>query len=113
MIYLPVFLFAIAAAGGLTLVIMRFSGRGLPWPVVIAHGVFAASGLVALIINVFSDTRNFLMNLALLLFLVAAIGGFTLLNFHLRKEKQPKSLIFIHGAVAIVSYILLIVSIFG
>ncbi len=27
MIYLPIVLFAIAAAGGLTLVIMKFSGR--------------------------------------------------------------------------------------
>jgi len=38
--------------GGLTLVIMKFSGKGLPWPIVIGHGIFAASGLIVLIISV-------------------------------------------------------------
>ncbi|NLN38599.1 MAG: hypothetical protein GX155_03290 [Smithella sp.] len=113
MIYLPVLLFAIAAVGGLTLVVMKFSGRGLPWPLVIAHGVFAASGLIILVINVFSAQQNFLMNLSLVLFLVAAIGGFTILNFHMRKKKQPGILIFIHATVAVISYILLLISVFG
>lgn len=90
MIYVPIVLFAIAAAGGLTLVIMKLSGKGLPWPIVIGHGIFAASGLIALIINVFQNTQNFLMNLALVLFLIVAIGGFIVLSFHLRKKKTTQ-----------------------
>jgi len=46
-----VVLFAVAAVGGLTLAIMKFSGKGLRWPIVIGHGVFAAAGLIALIRN--------------------------------------------------------------
>jgi hypothetical protein len=111
MIYVPIILFTIAAAGGLTLVIMKFNGKGLPWPLVIGHGIFAASGLIALIINVFQNTQNFLMNLALVLFLIVAIGGFTVLSFHLRKKKQPNSLILIHGAAAVISFTLLIIAV--
>jgi hypothetical protein len=111
MIYVPIILFAIAAAGGLALIIMKFSGKGLPWPLVIGHGIFAASGLIALIINVFQNTQIFLMDLALVLFLVVAIGGFTVLSFHLRKKKQPNSLILLHGATAVISFILLIIAV--
>jgi hypothetical protein len=111
MIDVPIVLFAIAAAGGLTLVIMKFSGKGLPWPLVIGHGLFAASGLVVLIINVFQNTQIFLMNLALALFLITAIGGFTVLSFHLRMKKQPNSLILVHGAAAVISFVLLIIAV--
>jgi hypothetical protein len=109
--YLPIILFAIAAVGGLTMVVMKFSGKGLPWPVVIGHGIFAASGLVALIANVFEDRQNSLMNLSLVLFLITAIGGFTVLSFHLRKKAQPNSLIIIHGSAAVISFILLIIAV--
>jgi len=111
MIYLPVVLFAIAAAGGLTLAVMKFSGKGLPWPIVIGHGVFAAAGLVALIGNVVWNSQIFLMNLALVLFLVVALGGFTLLFFHLRKKKQPNVLIAIHGGAAVITFLLLIIAV--
>lgn len=111
MIYVPIVLFAIAAAGGLILVIMKLSGKGLPWPLVIGHGIFAASGLIALIINVFQNTQNILMNLALVLFLIVAIGGFIVLSFHLRKKKQPNSLILVHGMAAVISFILLIIAV--
>jgi hypothetical protein len=111
MIDVPIVLFAIAAVGGLTLVIMKFSGKGLPWPLVIGHGLFAASGLIVLIINVLQNTQIFLMNLALALFLITAIGGFTVLSFHLRKKKQPNSLILIHGAAAVTSFVLLIIAV--
>jgi len=111
MIYVPIVLFAITAAGGLILVIVKLSGKGLPWPLVIGHGIFAASGLIVLIINVFQNTQNFLMNLALALFLIAAIGGFTVLSFHLRKKKQPNSLILIHGMAAVISFVLLIIAV--
>ncbi|PKN83610.1 MAG: hypothetical protein CVU51_12070 [Deltaproteobacteria bacterium HGW-Deltaproteobacteria-1] len=111
MIYLPVVLFAIAAVEGLTLAIMKFSGKGLRWPVVIAHGIFAAAGLIALIGNVVQNSQIFLMNLALVLFLIAALGGFTLLSFHMRKKKPPNALILIHGGAAVISFILLIIAV--
>ncbi len=110
MIYWPVILFAIAAVGGLTLGIMKFSGKDLPWSVVIGHGIFAAAGLIVLIIYVLENTNNILMDISLVLFLITAIGGFIVLSFHLRKMKQPDKLILIHGSAAIISFILLLIA---
>jgi len=52
-----------------------------------------------------------MMNLALVLFLIVAIGGFTLLSFHLRRKRQPGALILIHGGAAVVSFVLLIIAV--
>lgn len=111
MIYVPIVLFAIAAVGGLTLFVMKLSGKSLPWLIVILHGLFAASGLIVLIINVYQNTQIFLMNLALVLFIIVAIGGFTVLSFHLSNKTQPMSLIMIHGGAAVISFILLIIAV--
>lgn len=45
---------------------------------------------------------------ALVLFLLVAIGGFTLLSFHLRKKSLPIPLILVHGGVAVVAFLMLL-----
>jgi len=97
MLYLPVVLFAIAALGGVMLVWLKFSGKDLPWSLIIGHGLFAAAGLVALIANVMQNSGIALMNVCLILFLIVAIGGFTLFSFQLRKKALPNAIILIHG----------------
>ncbi|MRR17118.1 MAG: hypothetical protein EG826_11740 [Deltaproteobacteria bacterium] len=108
MMYLPVVLFAIAAVGGMALVTMKFSGKDLPWVLIIGHGLFAAAGLVALIANVTQNPTVALANTALVLFLIAAVGGFVLFSFQVRKKALPNALILIHGGVAVVSFLLLL-----
>lgn len=112
MIYLPVLFFAIAAIGGLALATMKFTGKGLPMPLAIAHGLFAATGLVFLIANVIMDSSNMLMNISLALFAAAALGGFTLFSFHVRKKKTPDMLIYVHGTAAVTSFIVLLLAVF-
>lgn len=46
----------------------------------------------------------------LALFLVAAVGGFTLLSFHLRGRSLPSALIIGHGLVAVTAFIVLLLS---
>ena len=111
MVYLTIILFAIAALGGVTLAVMKMSGRELPMPIVIGHGIFAACGLVALIIMVAQSRENSLMNGSLLLFLITAVGGFTLLSFHLRNKPHPLSLIGAHGLLAVISFIIFLISV--
>ncbi len=111
MIYLPIVLFAIAAIGGVTLVWLKFSGKDLPWFVIIGHGLFAAAGLVALIANVVQNSGIALMNVCLILFLIVAVGGFTLFSFQLRKKALPNAIILVHGGVAVISFLLLIIAV--
>ena len=45
-------------------------------------------------------------------FVIAAIGGFVLFSYHLRREALPKSYVVGHGTVAVVSFIILLLAIF-
>ena len=113
MTYLPVILFAIAAIGGLALVYLKFSGQVIPMSLALVHGLFAAAGLVALIVNVYRNTAINMMNISLALFVIVAIGGFILFSFYVRKKELPNALIAIHGSGAIISFVLLLITVFA
>ena len=113
MTYLSVVLFAVAAVGGATLVVRKFTGKGMPLSLAAVHGIFAAAGLITLAASVYNNSSNKLMNISLILFLIVALGGFILLSYHLRKKAHPVALIGIHGAGAVVSFLLLLAAVFG
>lgn len=109
--YLPIGLFAIAALGGVTLAVMKFMGKQLPIPLAILHGIFAAAGIVTLALNVVQTRTNTAMNVSLLLFILAAAGGFMLFSQDLMKKRQPGLLIGAHALTAVVSFVLLLASV--
>ena len=95
-------LFAIAAVGGLVIAVMRFKGK--PYPpmgLALVHGAVAAAGLVALIALVVQRQQASTATMALVLFIVAALGGFALFFHHLRKVALPKWLVVVHALVAV------------
>lgn len=105
-------LFAIAALGGVIMALIRFSGHPYPpMALAIIHGLFAAAGLIALIMVVFGGGMTLLPKIALVLFIGAAIGGFAMLSSHLKSQPLPISYVVIHGLVAVIAFVLLIVSI--
>jgi hypothetical protein len=106
---LALVLFALAAVGGVVLAAIRFSGKPYP-PLALAvvHGVFAASALIALIVAVANAAAPSLAKIALVLFLVAAVGGFVLFFKHLQKAELPRGLIIVHALIAIVAFVLLL-----
>lgn len=102
-------LFAIAAVGGIILAAIRF--RGQPYPplaVALIHGAVAAAGLVALLVAVAQGTATSLATAAFILFIVVALGGFVLFANHLRKVALPIWLVLVHGAAAVVAFLLLL-----
>ena len=106
-------LFAVAALGGVVMAAMRFGGRELPpMALAVVHGLFAASGLVALILFVINSTASTLALVALVGFVIAALGGFMLFASHLRGQALPINYVVIHGAGAIVSFVILLAAIF-
>ncbi len=104
-----VVLFAIAALGGVVMALMRFSGRDYP-PMALAlvHGLFAAAGLVALFLVAFAPGVAMTAKIALFVFLGAAIGGFVLFSYHLKRRALPISYVVVHGLVAVIAFVLLI-----
>jgi hypothetical protein len=111
---LAAILFAVAAIAGLTIAFIRLNGRDFPpmW-LALLHGAFAASGLVALAMVVIGGGAAQPARIALGGFVLAALGGFFLFSFHLRRRALPVPLIAIHGLVAVVAFALLLAAILG
>jgi hypothetical protein len=108
-----VILFAIAAVGGVLMAAMRFGGRELPpMGLAIVHGLFAAAGLVTLILAVVGANASWAAIVAVIGFVVAALGGFMLFSYHLRRQALPVNYVVIHGAGAVISFVILLVAVF-
>ena len=101
--------FAVAALGGITLAFMRFTNKTIGMPLTLVHGIFAALGLVLLILG-FMHMGGKGVAAALIIFLVAAVGGFILFSFQLRSRPLPIPLVLIHGVAALVAFIILLSS---
>jgi hypothetical protein len=104
-----------AAIGGLTLAVIRL--RGAPWPplwMALGHGAVAALGVGWLVYAAMSSEGiPTLGQVALGLFLLAALGGATLLlGFHLRSKPLPILFVLGHGLIAATGYVLLLLSVF-
>src|SRR4029453_8596799 len=77
MFKIAILLFAVAAVIGLTMAVAHFRGHTPPkLAVALLHGLFAASGLVVLLLGVMQVGMSGKPAIALCLFLVAALGGF-------------------------------------
>jgi hypothetical protein len=107
--------FAVAALGGATLATLHFRGRSpLPMALALLHGVLAASGLVLLIAAALAQPGFGGLALAsLVIFFIAALGGFYLFSFHLRGRPLPSPVVLIHGTAAVVAFLLLLAFIFN
>jgi hypothetical protein len=111
---LSAILFGVSALGGIVIAIMRFTGKETP-PMALAllHGAVAAAGLVALIVAVTGGSLPSQATIALGGFLIAALGGFFLFSFHLRRQALPIPVVVIHGLVAVASFVILLLAIMG
>lgn len=103
-------LFALAALLGLTLATLHFQSKKRPGSLALGHGTLAATGLVLLIIAAVTGSPAPL-TWPLVLFIVAALGGFYLLSFRLRspdEERLPSAVVVIHGLIAVTAFVWLL-----
>ena len=113
MFKIAILLFAVAAVIGLSMAVAHFRGKTPPkLAVALLHGVFAACGLVVLLLGVMQVVMTGKPAIALGLFLVAALGGFTLLSFHLRGRALPNGLIVGHAVIAVLGFLTLLAAVF-
>ena len=106
---LSILLFAIAALAGVTMAVMHFRSKTAPRPVLAAlHGLFAATGLVVLLLAAIKVGFGGTTGLALGLLAAAALGGFALLSFHMRGTALPSGLIVGHGLLAVAGFAVLL-----
>lgn len=113
MLYTIIAVFAFAAVLGFVVLVKLTSGKETPKPVVFAHGAFAATGLVLLILYAIRNP-DASPTLSLILFVVAALGGFYLFyNDYFRKKPGPYGLAILHGLLAVGAFVTLLVFAFS
>jgi len=108
-------LLAITAAGGLVMAVIRFAGKPSPpsW-LAMVHGFLAAAGLTLLAYAYFTMAIPTFAAFALLLLLIAAVGGVVMnLGYHLNAVPLPKWLVVVHAAIAAIGFVLLLIAAWG
>jgi len=106
-------LLAIAAVGGLAMAVIRFRGAERPPTfVLMVHGLLAGAALTLLVYaaSTVGLPAMALGSLALLL-VVAVVGAALNLKYHAKMLPIPKTPIVIHGVVAVIGFVLLLLAI--
>jgi len=114
MLSFTVFLFAVAALGGLLLAIRHFQGKERPWALGIVHALLAATALILLLIPVLGGglAATTAIKWVVGLFVVAALGGVVLFINHLQRKRLPSAVVLIHGGVAVAAFLILVVTLY-
>ena len=106
-------IFAIAALGGVVLALHVLREKFAPWALSVVHALLGASGLVVLLLAVSRDMGGSLAVTSLVVFAVAAVGGFFLAFLHTKKQLPPKGVVVLHALLAVVAFGLLLGAVFA
>jgi hypothetical protein len=109
MIRLSLLMFAVAALAGLAMAVMHFRGVSPPRVVLATlHGLFAASGLVVLLLALIKTGFGGQPGIAFGLLVLAALGGFVLLGSHAQGKRLPSALVVGHALLAVAGFLTLL-----
>lgn len=112
MIIYAVIVFAIAALGGLYLAGHVLRDRFAPWAVSLLHAGLGALGLILLTAALVQGSASQAVLIGFVILLVAALGGFFLASFHLRKNLPPKAVVVVHAGIAVVGFLTVLSQVF-
>jgi hypothetical protein len=105
-------LLALAAVGGVAMALIRFGGAPHPpaW-LAMLHGALAIAALTLLIYAAATVHVNSMAGIAIVLFAIAgAGGGYLNLRYHMQGVELPKWLILVHGGIAVVGFLCLLLA---
>ena len=108
MLIAALIIFAIGALGGLYLASHVLSGKLAPWSVSLMHAGLGAVGLLIVIYAAVTSGIPHAALAALIILIIAALGGFYLASIHLRSLVAPKPVVFIHAGVAVIGFLTLL-----
>jgi hypothetical protein len=110
MLKLAVLIFAIGALGGLVMATRVLRGQLAPWALSLLHAALGAAGLVltALVVLGKAEGTPSIVPVALLILVVAALGGFYLASIHARKTLPSRGVVFAHAGLAVIGFLCLV-----
>jgi hypothetical protein len=106
-LYLSVSLFALGAIIGMYLLALVLQKKETPKFVAFIHGAFVVAALVLLIYYAFQNQPGPMESI--ILFVVAALGGITLIIRDLTGKALPRWLAIGHGLVAVIGFVYLLI----
>lgn len=107
MLYTAIALFSLAAILGMILISFVLQNKSTPKGLAFTHGGLAAAGIILLITYSFGNTPAPFASLVL--FIMAALGGFTLIYKDLTGNPVPKLLAIGHGLTAVAGFTFLLI----
>jgi len=109
MLKIAVLIFAIGALGGLFMATRVLRAQMAPWAISLLHAALGATGLVLTALVVFGPSGGGagLVPIALLILVIAALGGFYLASYHVRNQSPPRGIVFVHAGAAVIGFLLL------
>lgn len=96
-------LLSLAVAGGLLLGVLHVRRMQVPFAAGIGHALLALAGVVTLAAAVWRESQPAAVNVALLLFVIALVGGVFILLFRLQNGPPPGFMVVLHGATAAIA----------
>jgi hypothetical protein len=109
-LYSIIGLFAIGAIVGMYLLAFVLQGKETPKIVAVIHGLFVAIALIMLIVY---NSKNPGLTESIVLFIIAALGGIVLFVRDISNKPIPKWLAVVHGLVAVVGFVILLIFAFS
>lgn len=110
-VYAIIGLFALAAIIGMYLITFVLRNKETPKALAFVHGIFAAAAIILLCVYVSDEGPD--LTESLVLFIVAALGGFVLIARDLTGRTIPKWLAVMHGLLAVSGFVFLLIRVFG
>jgi hypothetical protein len=100
--------FAIAAVGGVILAAHVLRGKFAPWALSLLHAALGATGLALLVLLLLQGSVPQAVQIAFILLVVAALGGFFLASFHMRRRLPLKAVVGLHAGLAVAGFLVLL-----
>ena len=101
MLTASIVLFLYAVLSGLVMAVGIFRGAK-PWvPLALGHGVLAAMALVLALLVAITPGVAAIVKYGVAVLVLAALGGFFLLSFHLRGKRHPRVVVVLHAWLAV------------
>ncbi|HEX7046293.1 MAG TPA: hypothetical protein VF275_01800 [Gammaproteobacteria bacterium] len=110
MLNIAIGLFLLAAVGGIVMATQIFRGRTPTVAIAALHGPLAAIALLMLFWLWMQSGASQVMSIGLGVLVVAALGGFFLLSFHIRNKPHPKPVVVLHALLAVTGVVTLIIA---
>lgn len=111
MINVAIALFALSAVLGLTILIKWLTKKDASKAVIYSHGIVAALALAVLVVYAVQHPANF-PKVSLILFVLAALGGFYMFFNDLKKKPNPLAVAFVHALLAVGGFVMLLAFVF-